>query len=191
MEPWQRNQACGSRALAVFLSRHLDHGLWRSVEEDEFFKQRLLQLHLSCLPDHEDIRAELQDAVHARQLLKHDGPGDPVEELSDELSNDQHHRHVQTYDASADKGGNKKMWEGETCCRESVVNSWDVPVSGQKAQAGGADFITEYHDLYVVTLGISWREIWWTLFHHPPLVWIHLGFSRNLLEFDGHGPEES
>lgn len=88
------------QTLAVFLlPGHLDHGLWRSVEEDEFLKQSLLQLHLSRLPDHENVRAELQDPVHTRQLLKHDGPGDPVKELPDKLSDDQHHGHVQAYDA--------------------------------------------------------------------------------------------
>ena len=89
-----------SGTLVVFLlSGHLDHGLRRSVEEDEFLKQCLLQLHLSRLPDHENVCAELQGPVHARQLLKHYGPGDPVEELPDELSDDQHHGHVQAHDA--------------------------------------------------------------------------------------------
>lgn len=74
-----------------------------------------------------------------------------------------------------------------------TVFGWcgDVPVSGQKTQTGGADFIAEYHDLYVAALGTGWGGSWWTLFHHPPLVYICLWFSRNLLEFDGHGPEES
>lgn len=59
----------------------------------------MLQLHLSCLTHHENVRAEFQDSVHTRQLLEHDGPGYPVEELPDELSDDQHHRHIQAYDA--------------------------------------------------------------------------------------------
>lgn len=99
------------QTLAVFLlSGHLDHGLWRSVEEDEFLKERLLQLHFSRLSDHKNVRAEFQDAVHTGQLLKHDGSGDPVEELSDELPNDQHHWHVQAYDAFVNRGsmGEKK-----------------------------------------------------------------------------------
>lgn len=79
------------QTLAVFLlSGHLDHGFWRSVEEDQFLEQSLLQLHLSRLPDHENVCAELQDPVHTWQLLKHDGPGDPVEELPDKLPDDQH-----------------------------------------------------------------------------------------------------
>lgn len=94
------------QTLAVFLlSGHLDHGLWRSVEEDEFLKERLFQLHLSRLPDHKNVCAELEDPVHTRQLLEHDGPGDPIEELSDELSNDQHHWHVQAHNALVNKGG--------------------------------------------------------------------------------------
>lgn len=97
------NRRCS--VLAVFLlSGHLDHGLWRSVEEDELLKQRLLQLHLSRLADHKNVRAELQDPVHARQLLKHDGPGNPVEEFPDKLSDDQNHRHVETYDAEGKRG---------------------------------------------------------------------------------------
>lgn len=184
LTPWLTNSK-----LAVFLSCHLNHGLRRSVEEDELFKQSLLQLHLSCLPHHKNISAKLQDPVHTRQLLKHNGPGDPVEELSDKFSNHQHHRHVQTYDALMHKRGKKDM-RRQTSWQYSL-GVCVVPMSGQKAQTGGADFITEYHHLYVVTLGIGWRESRWTLFHHPPLVWIYLWFSRNLLEFDGHGPEES
>lgn len=96
------------QTLAVFLfPGHLDHCLWRSVQEDEFLKERLLQLHLSRLADHKDVRAELQDPVHTRQVLKHDGPGDPVEELPDELSNDQHHRHVQAHDAVRSRGSGR------------------------------------------------------------------------------------
>lgn len=65
----------------------------------------MFQLHLSGLPDHKNICAELQDTVHARQLLKHYGPGDPIEELSDKLPNDQHHGHVQAYNALVKNSG--------------------------------------------------------------------------------------
>lgn len=88
------------KTLAVFLlSGHLDHSLWGSVKEYQFLKQSLLQLHLSCLSHHENVCAELQDPVYTRQLLKHDRPGDPIEEFPDEFSNDQHHWHVQAYNA--------------------------------------------------------------------------------------------
>lgn len=45
-----------------------------------------------------DVRAELQDAVHTGQLLKHDGMGDLAEEATHKLANDQDHRHVETHD---------------------------------------------------------------------------------------------
>lgn len=46
----------------------------------------------------EDVCAELQDAVHAGQLFKHDGVGYLTEEATHKLPNDQDHRHVQTHD---------------------------------------------------------------------------------------------
>lgn len=36
----------------------------------------------------EDISAELENAVHTGQLLKHDGVGDLTEEATDKLPND-------------------------------------------------------------------------------------------------------
>lgn len=36
----------------------------------------------------EDVSAELEDAVHTGQLLKHDGVGDLTEEATDKLPND-------------------------------------------------------------------------------------------------------
>ncbi len=119
------------QTLAVFLlSGHLDHGLRWSVEEDEFLKQRLLELHLSCLSNHKNVRAQLQDPVHTRQLLKHDGPGDPVKELPDKLSDDQHHWHVQAYDAVVKKRGamEKKRKTvslvGKCSLTEILLKSW-------------------------------------------------------------------
>ncbi len=38
--------------------------------------------------DQEDVGAQLQDAVHTGQLLKHDGVGDLTEEATHKLSND-------------------------------------------------------------------------------------------------------
>lgn len=99
--PHKRRSA---KLLVILLfSGHFDHGLRRTVEEDEFLKQRLLKLHLSCLSDHENVRAKLQHPVDARQLLEHDGPGDPVEEFSDEFPNNQHHRHVQAHDTEEER----------------------------------------------------------------------------------------
>lgn len=83
---------CSSRVLVILLfSGHFDHSLRRTVKEDEFLEECLLQLHLSCLSHHENVCAKLQHPVDARKLLKHDGPGDPVEEFSDEFSNNQHY----------------------------------------------------------------------------------------------------
>lgn len=98
-------------ALTVLLSGHLYHGLRRSVQEDEFLEQRLFQLHLAGLAHHKDIRAEFQDSVHTWQLLKHDGPRYPVEELSDKLPDDQHHRHVETHNAVGERGDRKSWME--------------------------------------------------------------------------------
>lgn len=50
----------------------------------------------------EDVGAEFEDAVDAGQLLEHDGVADPAEELSDKLPDHQHHRGVQSHDASGD-----------------------------------------------------------------------------------------
>ena len=50
------------------------------------------------LTNQEDVCAELQDAVHTRQLLKHDGVGDLTEEAAHKLPDDQDHRHIQTHD---------------------------------------------------------------------------------------------
>lgn len=43
-------------------------------------------------------------------------------------------------------------------------------MSSQETQAGGADFVTEHHDLYTVTLVLRGGENWGALLHHPPLV---------------------
>lgn len=95
------NEKCIYQILIVFLfSGHLDHGLWGSVKEDEFLKQCLLKLHFSSFSHNENVSAELQDPVNTWKFLKHDGPGDPVEELSDKLSNDQHYGHVQAHNAA-------------------------------------------------------------------------------------------
>ena len=51
--------------------------------------------------------------------------------------------------------------------------SWfplNLPVSSQKAQTGGADFIIEHHNLYAVTFVLGGGENWGALLHHPPLV---------------------
>lgn len=45
-----------------------------------------------------------------------------------------------------------------------------LPVSSQKAQTGGADFVTEHHYLYAVTLVVGGAENWGAFLHHPPLV---------------------
>lgn len=66
-----------------------------------------------------------------------------------------------------------------------------LPVSSQKTQTGGADFITEYHYLYAVTLVVGWSVNWGALLHHPPLVCLSLWRPSDLLEFDWHGPEEN
>ena len=57
--------------------------------------------HSACVnmqTNQEDVCAELEDAVHTGQLLKHDGVGDLAEEATHKLPNDQHHRHIQTHD---------------------------------------------------------------------------------------------
>lgn len=75
-----------------------DHGLRRAIQEDEFGVQLLLQLQFSGFPHQENVHAEFEDPVDARQLLEHDGVRDLAEKASDELADDQHHRHVQAHD---------------------------------------------------------------------------------------------
>ncbi|TRY55196.1 hypothetical protein DNTS_032673, partial [Danionella cerebrum] len=76
----------------VLLSGPLDHGFWRAVEEDEFGVHVLLQVQLARLSHQEDVGAEFEDAVHVGKLFEHDGVGDPTEELTNELPDDQNHR---------------------------------------------------------------------------------------------------
>lgn len=49
-----------------------------------------------------------------------------------------------------------------------------LPVSSQKAQTGGADFVIEYHYLYTVTILVGGGKNWGAFLHHPPLVWLFL-----------------
>lgn len=85
--------------LVVPVSGHLDHGLRGSVQENKLLKESLFQLHLSGLAHHKDVRAQLEDPIHAWQLLEHDGARDAVEEFPHELANHQHHWHVEAHDA--------------------------------------------------------------------------------------------
>lgn len=66
-----------------------------------------------------------------------------------------------------------------------------LPMSSQEAQTGGADFITEHHDLYTVTLVLRGGENWGALLYHPPLVCLFLWAPVDLFKFDWHGSEES
>lgn len=86
-----------------FFPRPLDHSLWWAIEEDEFGVHVLLQVQLPRLSDQENVRAELQYAVHVWQLLKHDFVGDAAEELAHKLSDDQDNRGIQTHDAAGEK----------------------------------------------------------------------------------------
>lgn len=60
----------------------------------------------------EDVGAEFEDAVDAGQLLEHDGVTDPTEELSDKLPDHQHHRGVQSHDATGQEAQEEEE-EGE------------------------------------------------------------------------------
>lgn len=80
------------------LSGPLDHRLWRPVEEDQLGVHLLLQVQLPRFADQEDVRAQLEDAVHVGQFLEHDGVGNTAEKLTHELANDEYHRGVQAHD---------------------------------------------------------------------------------------------
>lgn len=53
---------------------------------------------IKCNTNQEDVCAELQDAIHTGQLLKHDGVRYLAEEATHKLPDDEDHRHIQTHD---------------------------------------------------------------------------------------------
>lgn len=64
-------------------------------------------------------------------------------------------------------------------------------MSSQKAQTGGADFVVEHADLDAATFGLRGGENGGALLHHPPLVRLLVRCPVDLLQSNGHGPEES
>lgn len=100
---------CAPTPSLSFLPGPLDHGLWRAVQEDEFGVHFLLQVQLSCLPDQEDVCAQLEDAIHVGQLLEHDGVGNAAEKLSDKLANDQDHRGVKSHDPGGERWSAERL----------------------------------------------------------------------------------
>ena len=88
--------------LIVFLlgwSSPLDHCLRRAVEEDEFGNELLLERHVTRLPHQVDVIAQMQDALHVRQFVKHDVVCESARLHAYEAADDQDEGHVQANDA--------------------------------------------------------------------------------------------
>ena len=63
--------------------------LRRAVQEQQLGHEVLLKLHLAALAHQVDVEAQLQDAVHVRELGEHDRERDAAEHQAEELANDE------------------------------------------------------------------------------------------------------